>query len=182
MSKYIFTSKVLVTLDKIIYRALKKYRCIMPERIIKLVAYYYPDPYIRREYFEDLGVIMGENTLANLGLTVIRPGKVICVEIGDNVSIAPNVTFICDSCANNGNLINKIPYVRDVLTKSGKIVVEDEVWIGTNATIFPGVKIGKCSVIGAGSIVLEDVDAYSIYAGVPAKKIRSLEKFKEGID
>lgn len=176
MSKYKVMKKIVVTLDKVVYKILKKYKEIMPERIVKLVAYYYPDPYIRREYYKGLGVIMGENTLSNLGLTIIRPGNVICVKIGDNVSIAPNVTFICDSCANNGKLINQIPYVKDVLTRSGRIVVEDEVWIGTNVTIFPGVKVGKCSIIGAGSVVLEDVEEYSIYAGVPARKIRSLEK------
>ena len=93
---------------------------------------------------------MGENTLANLGLTVIRTGKSICLYIGDNVSIAPNVVFICKSEANNGKEINEIQYVKDVLTKEGIIIVEDDVWIGANATIMPGITIGKCSIVGSG--------------------------------
>ena len=92
------------------------------------------------------------------------------------MSIAPNVTLICQECANNGTEINEIPYVREKLTKSGTIIVEDEVWIGANVTILSGVTIGKCAVIGAGSVVTKDVEAYSIYAGVPAVKIRSLKK------
>ena len=64
--------------------------------------------------------------------------------------------------------------MRDHLTKAADIVVEDEVWIGADVTILPGVHIGRCSVIGAGSVVTGDVEAYHIYAGVPARKIRDI--------
>ena len=69
-------------------------------------------------------------------------------------------------------------YVKDVLTKSGDIIIEDEVWIGASVTILPGVKIGRCSVIGAGSVVINDVDPYSVYVGAPARKIRDLTSGK----
>lgn len=62
--------------------------------------------------------------------------------------------------------------VRDRLCKRESIVVEYDVWIGAGVTMLPGVRIGKCSVIGAGAVVLNDVEPYSIYAGIPAKKIR----------
>ena len=52
------------------------------------------------------------------------------------------------------------------------IHIEDDVWIGANAIILRGVKIGKGSVIAAGSVVTKDVERYCIYGGVPAKKIR----------
>ena len=52
------------------------------------------------------------------------------------------------------------------------IIVGDDVWIGANATILPGVKIGKGAVIGAGSVVTKDVKEYAIVAGVPAKHVR----------
>ena len=58
--------------------------------------------------------------------------------------------------------------------KNGKIIIHDEVWIGANVTILPGVTIGKCTVIGAGSVVSKNLDAFSVYAGVPAKKIRDI--------
>ena len=91
------------------------------------------------------------------------------------MSIGPGVTFICDESANNGIEINSLPYVRDIISRSGKIVIEDDVWIGANVTILSGVTVGKCTVIGAGSVVLHDLDSYSVYAGVPAKKIRTLK-------
>ena len=60
------------------------------------------------------------------------------------------------------------------MTKTQKIIIEDEVWIGANVTILPGIKVGKCSVIGAGSIVTKDVPEYSIVAGIPAKVIKKI--------
>jgi acetyltransferase-like isoleucine patch superfamily enzyme len=53
------------------------------------------------------------------------------------------------------------------------LVIEDDVWIGHNATILPGCKhIGRGAIIGAGSIVTRDVEPYSVVAGVPARKVR----------
>jgi len=164
-------------LDEFLYKFLTNSIEIMPDRFIKLLANYYPDARIRKLYFSRLGVLMGKNTYANLGMriTINQVGSDPRIIIGDNVSIAPNVTFIADSCANNGNEINKIEYVKEKLTINGKITVNDEVWIGASVTILPNVTIGRCSVIGAGSIVTNDIEPYSVYAGVPAKKIRNLK-------
>ena len=52
-----------------------------------------------------------------------------------------------------------------------KVVIGDDVWIGYGAIILCGVNIGNGSIIAAGSIVTKDVETYSIYAGVPARKI-----------
>ncbi|TKF34101.1 acyltransferase [Vibrio kanaloae] len=54
------------------------------------------------------------------------------------------------------------------------VVIESGAWIGASVTILPGVRIGKNSVVGAGSVVTKDVDDYSVYAGNPARKIKSL--------
>ena len=54
----------------------------------------------------------------------------------------------------------------------GQVVIEDDCWIGSNATILKGVRIGRGSVIGAGAIVSKDIPPYSIYTGVPEVKIR----------
>jgi acetyltransferase-like isoleucine patch superfamily enzyme len=52
-----------------------------------------------------------------------------------------------------------------------KVVIEDDVWVGYGAIIISGVRIGKGSIIASGSVVTKDVEPYSIYGGVPAKKI-----------
>lgn len=170
---------MLKTFDEWLYNFLKNKVEEMPIRLVKMVAYYYTDARIRKLYWRRLGVIMGDGTYANLGLCVVPNDNKICVMIGDNVSISPNVTFVCCESANNGNRINRISYVTENITREGNIVVEDDVWIGANVTILSGVRVGTCSVIGAGSVVTKDIEAYSIYAGVPAKKIRDLSGEKE---
>jgi maltose O-acetyltransferase len=82
------------------------------------------------------------------------------------------------SSPNNAKELSKLDYVSNKLIRSSDIHIEGGVWIGANVTIFPGVSVGKCSVIRAGSIVMNDVESYSIYAGIPAKKIRDLKTGK----
>jgi len=65
--------------------------------------------------------------------------------------------------------------------KGQKIVVEDDVWIGYGSTVLSGVKIGEGSIIAAGSLVTKDVEPYSIYGGVPAKKIKDRFATKEQV-
>ncbi len=167
-------NNILEYIDSCIYEVLLKSKQIMPKRLGKLIAMYYTDARIRKLYASFIGVSMGEGTYANLGLKCVPNENDICVRIGSCVSIAPNVTFVCCSSANNGTQINDNEYVSKVLTKSENIIVEDNVWIGAGATILPGVTIGECSVIGASSLVIDDVESYSVYAGIPAKKIRDL--------
>ena len=55
------------------------------------------------------------------------------------------------------------------------VVIEDDVWVGANSVILPGVTLGKHCVVAAGSIVTHSVPPYSIYAGCPAKVIKSYD-------
>jgi len=59
--------------------------------------------------------------------------------------------------------------------ETGQVVIGKNVWIGANSVIMPGVKIGDNSVIGAGSTVIEDVPAYSVVVGNPAKIIKQYD-------
>lgn len=170
--------RILEVLDRLIYRFLENNVEVMPLRFTKFLAYYYTDARIRKLYWRKLGLFLGENSFANLGVKVVRNYGEYKVTVGKNVSIAPNVVFICESTANNGWEINTLPYVRDNITAAGDIIVEDEVWIGANTTILQGVTLGRCSMIGAGSLVLSNVEPYSLYAGTPAKKIRDLKTGK----
>ena len=162
-------------LDNLIYNFLYNNVDFLPIRFTKFLANFYPDARIRKIYWKKLGVVFGENSFANLGMRIASNDFEERIIIGNNVSIAPNLTFITESTANNGQEINTLPYVKNILTKEGNIIVEDEVWIGASVTILPGVRIGRCSVIGAGSTVINDVEPYSVYVGNPARKIRDLK-------
>ena len=54
-----------------------------------------------------------------------------------------------------------------------KVIIEDDVWIGYGAIILSGVKIGKGSIVAAGSLITKDIEPFSIYGGFPAIKIRN---------
>ncbi|WP_275959789.1 DapH/DapD/GlmU-related protein [Arthrobacter sp. StoSoilB5] len=79
-----------------------------------------------------------------------------------------NVTFATSSHEVGG------PSRRAGAATSAPIVVGDGSWIGAGAVILPGVNIGAGAIIAAGAVVAKDVKAHSLYAGVPARKIRSL--------
>jgi len=165
--------RFLAFLDKRLYKFLDKNCRIMPKRIVKFIAYFYTDARIRKKYLKRLNVFLGKGTYANIGFVADATEKAKVV-IGKNVSIAPYVSFITVSEPNNSNNLKMNKYIIKNCIKEQSIVVKDEVWIGTNVTILPGVTIGTHSVIGANSLVIEDVEPYSIYAGTPARKIREI--------
>lgn len=101
--------------------------------------------------------------------------------IGINAQIAPYVTIGRDvmmgpDCLmytfNHGMDRLDIPMWRQKSTKPEPIVIGDDVWIGSRVTILPGVHVGDGAVIGAGSVLVKDVEPYSIVAGNPARFIR----------
>jgi acetyltransferase-like isoleucine patch superfamily enzyme len=108
------------------------------------------------------------------------------IEVGDNVSIAAFVhiwgfggvkigsrVMIASHCAISTithDHSRKYMY-KTVIDKP--VAIEDDVWIGAHAVIMPGVTIRKGAVIGAGSVVVEDVEENQIVAGVPAKFIKN---------
>lgn len=67
-----------------------------------------------------------------------------------------------------------VPIAEQGVTGKG-IIIEDDVWLGSHVCILDGVRIGKGSIIGAGSVVTKDIPDYSIAVGVPASVIRERE-------
>lgn len=101
-------------------------------------------------------------------------------EIGNNVIIANSVAIVGRYDHNYQQIgipTRLASSIRDVdYSWKGlfeKVIIEDDVWIGYGAIVLSGVKISQGSIIAAGSLVTKDVDAYSIYAGSPAKKVKN---------
>lgn len=92
------------------------------------------------------------------------------VSLGSNVMMGPDVMFI--STAHRFGQID-VPMIEQGFEGDRPIVVEDDVWIGARCICLPGVRIGKGSVIGAGSVVTKSIPGYSVAAGNPARVIRS---------
>ncbi len=89
--------------------------------------------------------------------------------IHDNVTIAEHVTIVCSNHGIKPELpIRKQPWD----TQKTGVEIEEDVWIGANVVILPGVKIGKSAVVGAGSVVTKDIPANAIVCGNPAKTIK----------
>ncbi|HEY1018677.1 MAG TPA: acyltransferase [Sediminibacterium sp.] len=88
------------------------------------------------------------------------------IRIGDNVLIGPNTVL---RAANH--VTKKLKNINEQGNIGGRIVIDDDVWIGANVVILKDVHLGKGCVIGAGAVVTKDVEPYSIVAGIPAKKI-----------
>ncbi|MBQ8707327.1 MAG: hypothetical protein IJ523_04515 [Succinivibrionaceae bacterium] len=107
-------------------------------------------------------VSIAEDTFINHTLTMMSAGG---ITIGKGCFIGPRVTMVTD------NHDPKNP----VLMSCKEIVLEDHVWIGTNVTIVPGVRIGEHAIIAAGAVVTRDVPAWTVVAGVPAKPIKTIE-------
>jgi len=72
-------------------------------------------------------------------------------------------------------LRQEVPQIR----VHGSIVIEDNCIIGSNAMLLPNIRIGRNSIVGAGSVVISDVPPNSIVMGVPARVIGSIQKYKE---
>lgn len=116
-------------------------------------------------YANDNGsLIIGDNCAINTNVQLgASGGKII---IGNNVLIAPNVVIRCSN-----HKINRNALVREQGHIAGEIVIEDDVWIGSNAVITSGVCLAEGTVVGAGAVVTKSTERYSIVGGVPARKI-----------
>lgn len=108
-----------------------------------------------------------------VGMFSILNGFAGKLSIGKHVSVAQNVNIMCDSGPNASEFMQKVyPLIR------GDITIHDHVWIGAGVVIMPNVTIGKCSIIAANSFVSGNVDAYCLYGGSPAKKIKKLTQLE----
>ena len=119
--------------------------------------------------FKYAGVVIGEDSYVNMLVRmIIEPERNAIVVIGRRNAIAPGVVFAASSNANKSRVGKFYP------SEDKTIVLEDDVWVGANATILPGVHIGRMSVVAAGAVVSKDVEPGSVVGGIPAKIIKKL--------
>ena len=108
---------------------------------------------------------VGENFYMNHNCVILDGAK---VEFGDNVFVAPNCGFYTASHPIDIELRNKgLEYAKP-------IKVGNNVWIGGNVVVLPGVTIGDNVTIGAGSVVNKDIESNSIAVGNPCKVIKKI--------
>ncbi len=126
--------------------------------------------YDKSSYFEN-NIYIGSARKLRIGKTVQINENVVLqnVTIGNYVMIAPNVAIM--SLSHNFSNTS-IPMVLQGNSKEKEVVIEDDVWLGRNVIILPGVTIGKGSIVAAGAVVSKDVRPYSIVGGVPARLIK----------
>ena len=107
--------------------------------------------------------------LAYLGkgcfLDLVKP-----IEIDDEASVSAACVLLTHGDPGTGRFMEQTYFPR----VTGPIRIGRYAWIGAGAVVLPGVQIGECSVVGAGAVVTEDVEPFTVVAGVPARLIRRL--------
>lgn len=110
-------------------------------------------------------IVLGKNVFINSNCYFMDGAK---ITVGDNVFIGPSCGFYTanhplDYQTRNQGIEQALP-----------ILIGNNVWLGGNVIVLPGVKIGDGCVIGAGSVVTKDIEANSIATGVPCKVIKKI--------
>lgn len=136
-------------------------------KIVKELLGKSEDAFINPPFYCDYGshIEVGKNFFANYNCTIIDVAK---VKIGDNCQMAPNVAIYTA-----GHPLH--PVARNSMYEYGiSVTIGDNVWIGGNTVIMPGVHIGSNTVIGAGSVVTKDIPDWSVAVGNPCRVIKKI--------
>lgn len=136
-------------------------------KIVKELLGKSENAFINPPFYCDYGshIEVGKNFFANYNCTILDVAK---VKIGDNCQMAPNVAIYTA-----GHPVH--PDTRNSAYEYGiEVTIGDNVWIGGNTVICPGVHIGNNVVIGAGSVVTKDIPDWAIAAGNPCRVIRMI--------
>ena len=126
---------------------------------------------LRGEYTTEklisMGMTVGKN-FKRLNGVILDPGHCWLIEIGDNVTMAPRVHILCHDASTKQFL---------GYTKIGRVTIGDNVFIGAESVILPGVTIGDNVIVGANSTVTHDIPEGTVAVGSPARVICTLEEY-----
>ncbi len=106
-------------------------------------------------------VHLGDRNVINFGC--LFDGRHYQIKTGSDVSIGPEASILT---------LGHDPQSSEFADKGGDVIIGDRAWIAYRAIILPGVTIGEGAVVGAGSVVTKNVEAYTIVAGNPARLIK----------
>lgn len=126
---------------------------------------------LRGEYTTEKLIAMGMKVGANFGRlngVILDPSHCWLIEIGDNVTMAPRVHILCHDASTKVHL---------GYTKIGRVTIGNNVFIGAESVVLPGVTIGNNVIIGANSTVTHDIPADSVAVGSPARVICSTQEY-----
>jgi len=139
------------------------------EIIKKLFGKVEEDFLIEQPFICDYGynIKIGKNFYANHNLTILDANE---VSFGDDVLIAPNCSFYTATHPID------VQFRKQGLEYAKPIKIGNNVWIGGNVVVLPGVTIGDNSVIGAGSVVTKDIPANVVAVGNPCREIRKIDE------
>jgi acetyltransferase-like isoleucine patch superfamily enzyme len=124
-------------------------------------------------YLRKKGISIGEGTEflgGRIGIDLTRP---CLIEIGRNCVLTGGVQVLAHGY--DWAVIRE--KYGEIIASSGKVVIEDNVFVGFNTTILKGVRIGRNTIIGAGSVVTHDVPPNSVAAGNPCRVIMSIDEY-----
>ncbi len=124
---------------------------------------FYIEPPFRCDY--GYNIVIGNHFYSNFNLTILDCAK---VSIGNYVFIGPNVSFYTAGHPMHADLRNQN------YEWAQPITIGDDVWVGGNVVINPGVSVGNNTVIGSGSVVTKDIPSNVFAAGNPCKVIRTI--------
>ena len=125
-------------------------------------------------YLRSKGVKIGKRCiLRSPGSTRIDTQRPELITIGNNVDMNKNFQILTHDW---GSLVFRAKY-HDLLNSTGKVVIGDNIYFGTDVIVLGGVKIGSNCIIAAGSIVTKSIPDNSVAAGIPCKVICSLDEY-----
>lgn len=129
------------------------------------------------KFYRDLGATIGERCEFRGGINL--GSEPYLITIGDHVRLNQGVTIVThDGGAWVLRECSSLPN-KEELTLFGKVVIGNNVHVGTNAMIMPGVHIGNNVIIGSGAIVTKDIPDNSVAVGIPARVIETIEEYEE---